>query len=102
MLLKGKYVSITKLIRQLQTTSDPSTSRHDTKLGDGIVLSTEPRVKTRPVSQPLDWCEVMFSSILPAQAQVVLQATTLAEAKVAASLLQQFLCYSLAATVYFR
>ena len=86
----------------MQTTSDPSITKHDTSLGGGITISTTPRAKTRVVTQSLDWFEVMFSSILPAQAQVVLQSTTLTEAHDAAALLQQYICYSLAATVYFR
>ena len=100
-LLQGKYVTLDKLFRQAQDMRSARVSRHSVVLAKGLQLQTEAPPPRRYVNNEHDWCEVMFSSILPALSQSVLSSTTITDAHTAATKLQQHLCYCLAAITYF-
>jgi hypothetical protein len=101
-LQKGMYVHIYDLIRQPRLSSNPLENRSETQIADGIFLSDTTSKKKRTVNNPLDYFEVLFSSILPVQTQLVQQAPTLAHAKQHADTLQKLMCFALSAVVNFR
>ena len=101
-LLRGKYVHIDSLIRQPQSSKNPNESKQISNLGNGVSLHTSSSKSSRIVKEPLDWFETMLSSMLPVQVRLASQAATLDEAKSALASIERYICYSLAAIVYFR
>jgi hypothetical protein len=100
-LLKGKYVHIHKLLRQPQHSYTPTKEEHT--LAPGVVISTKRQHKKRQVDSQFDYIEALFSSLLPAQAQVVLNTLTPnTPAHAAATQLQRTLTFSLSAVDLFR
>jgi hypothetical protein len=91
-----------KLIRQPVLSSNPADRQHETKLADGVIISHAKRPKTRIVESQLDWYEVIHSSILPSMAQRILESSSLEDAKIIATTLQQHICYVLHAVTLFR
>ena len=99
---KGNFVHFNKLIRQLALSSNPVDNRHETRIGDGLVLSSSHRPKLRHVDNSLDWFEVCFSSIMPSMAQQIMTSTSITDAHTIATTLQQHICYALHAVTLFR
>ena len=98
--LKGKFVPIHDLVRQPQATT--TTTNTDIRLTADVTITTSPRVQQRGVTCPDDWVETYLSSVLPILAHKAERATSLTEAKAAATLLQQHITYALSAVVMFR
>ena len=101
-LQKGIFVHIYDLIRQPRLSSNPLENRTETKIGDNLFLSDTATKKKRTVKDHLDYFEVLFSSILPAQTQLIQQSTSVDNAIHHATILQKMICYALFSVVYFR
>ena len=99
---RGNFIHFNNLIRQLTLSSNPVDNRHETKIGDGLVLSSSHRPKLRRVENSLDWFEVCFSSIMPSMAQQIVSSTSITDAHTIATTLQQHICYALHAVTLFR
>ena len=99
--MKGKYVHIHKLIRQPQHSYTPTKDEHT--LAPGIVISAKRQHRKRQVDSQLDYIEALFSSLLPAQAQLVIdKLTPNCAAHTAAVQMQRMLTFSLSAVDLFR
>lgn len=72
-LRRGKYVHISKLIRQPARSHDPNAGVKVEKLGS-LSVSMKVDTASRKVTTQLDWLEAILSSVLPAQLESVQQA----------------------------
>ena len=99
-LAAGKYITMPKLIRPYLPTSHAESVQ--VEVAPNVFLSQTPKPKNRSITTPLDWFEVMFSSILPSQAQRILDSSTHDDALKLATTLQQHICYALHAIPFFR
>ena len=99
-LAAGKYITMPKLIRPYLPASHAESVQ--VEVAPNVFLSQTPKPKNRSITTPLDWFEVMFSSILPSQAQRILDSSTHDDALKLATTLQQHICYALHAIPFFR
>ncbi len=102
LLAEGTYIAMHKLIRPYVPSSNTEQVQVELGTGTDLFVLHTPKPKTRSIHTPLDWFEVMCSSVLPALTQRVLESTTHQDALALATTLQQHICYALHAVSLFR